>query len=92
VATELLEKALRENADTDKIFTTTMVAGDNNVLVSQGDSVVEEILRERQHEFSSKRNGRGGGASGSRTPGMQRRRLGDEPRGFEMEVSDDEGL
>jgi hypothetical protein len=90
VATELLEKALKENSEADGIFTTNMVAGPNNVTVSQDDLDVDEILRERQREFASKRNTKGG-SSGSRVQTIQRRRLA-EARSFEMEVSDDEGL
>ncbi|KAA8894469.1 hypothetical protein FN846DRAFT_973860 [Sphaerosporella brunnea] len=91
VATELLEKALKKNVESDAIFTTSM-AGPNNSIISQDDSDVEEIIRQRQRGSSSKRNTRDT-LSGPRTPAVSRRRLGDatrDPGG--MEISEDEAL
>ena len=96
VATELLEKALRENADKDSIFTTAMLNSDGEI-VTQDDVEVDNIIQQRQ---SSKRSGgtRAAGtpavASSSRAPPkVSRRKVGDVTRDFGgMEVSDDDGL
>lgn len=95
VATELLEKALRENADKDNIFISTMLNSDGEI-VTQDDVEVDAMIYQRQ---SSRRSGTRGAvtqasASSSRAqPPVSRKRLGDVTRDFGgMEVSDEDGL
>jgi hypothetical protein len=96
VATELLEKALVENADKDTIFTTA-IQNRNGKIIIQDSSDVDEIVKQRLRA-ATKRPGGGSGkvygeSSSSRTPAVTRRRLGDVTRDFGgMDVSDDDDL
>lgn len=104
IATELLEKALRENAEKDAVFTTAVV-NDHGDIMSQDSEDVEQLIKHHQHTTAAARRNRANAGHPSRQqrhaneegrappPGMNRRRLGDVTREFGgMDVSDDEGL
>jgi anaphase-promoting complex subunit 6 len=91
IATELLEKALKENANTDALFQATLLA--DGEIVVQGEEDVDFMLHERmlRSKLKSKavaasgghRYGGDGGESSTRssrrggTASGERRRLGD---------------
>ncbi|KAI5792814.1 hypothetical protein FPQ18DRAFT_258865 [Pyronema domesticum] len=97
VATELLEKALAENADKDSIFTTTMLNTDGTLITQDSDDV-DAIIRSHQREQRSKRSGGSTSRPQSshqapRAPAAPRRRLADVTRDYGgMEVSDEDEL
>ena len=95
MATELLEKALLENADRDGIFTTSSLNSDGEVVTQDLDDV-EELIRQRQRNSKKptiSRTAAAAAASRPRTPAITRRRLGDVTREFGgMDVSDGDDL
>jgi hypothetical protein len=94
VATELLEKALNENAEKDIIFTTTQLNSDGEIVTQDTDDV-DEIIRHRQRtKKPGSSSSRAFSSEGPpRAPAVSRRRLGDVTREFGgMEVSDDDDL
>lgn len=93
IATELLEKALEENASRDGMFTTQTLSPDGQVVTTDSDDV-DAIIRQRQWQLGKRAEESHGKnwARGEHSRAAGRKRLGDV-RGFGgMEMSDDEGL